>query len=332
MTKNMRQRNRCVEAGFSLIELMIVLAIFGVVVGAINTLYVAHQRSATVEGEVVDVQQNLRIAMDQITRDISMAGFALKGIQVGGVDVNPVNAVTNNASPTADMLTINTAGESIVVSTIDNSVGEVNLAAGALLNLSVRVIAGTVGGFEQSDEGASKVRIVNLNGEPVAPTAPATDMVFTVVQVNPDTDPCGAVPAPCLQLRADVAGTGTVEKGDNIIRTNVVGGAEDFPHTVRYSVAACPAPLAGNCLMRTLTPAPLGGAQVVATNISDVQFRYLLSGTTEVDAPTAAQMSSIRAIRVTISGQVVDTAAAAGGNLKTRTLMSVAAIRNASIP
>ncbi|MFZ5876899.1 MAG: PilW family protein [Nitrospirota bacterium] len=328
MTGDTQQRPAYPETGFSLVELLIVIAILGVVVGAINTLYVAHQRSATVEGEVVDVQQNLRIAMDQMIRDISMAGFALKGVQVGGVDVNPVNAVTNNASPTADMLMMNTAGESVVTSTIDDSIGEVSLAVGDLLDLSVRMIAGTVGGFEAADEGVSKVRIVNINGEPVAPTAPATDMVFTVVQVNPDTDPCGAVPAPCLQLSADVAGTGVVEKGDSIIRTSVVGGAEDFPHTVQYSVAACPAPLAGNCLMRTLTPAPLGGALVVATNISDLQFRYLLSGTTEVDAPTAAQMSSIRAIRVTISGQVVDTAAAAGGNLKTRTLMSVAAIRN----
>jgi len=49
----------------------------------------------------------------------------------------------------------------------------------------------------------------------------------------------------------------------------------------------------------------------------------------EAAAPTAAQMTSIRAVRITISGQLVDTVAAAGGNLKTRTLSSIVALRNA---
>jgi Tfp pilus assembly protein PilW len=317
MTTGTRSRTRDTEAGFGFLELLIVLGIFGVVVGAINTLYVSHQRSATVEGEVVDVQQNLRIAMEQMTRDISMAGFLVTG-------TNPVAAVVNNASPTADSLTLNTAAESLVASTIDSAAGEVTLAAGDLLDLPVRTAGGSVGGFEGADEGVSKVRIANYRGQ--ALTAGTT---FTVIQVNPTADPCGAIAAPCLQLSADAAATGFIERGDTIVKTSVPGGAEGFPHTVQYSVAVCPAPLAGNCLIRTTTPATAGGAQVVATNVSDLQVRYLLGGTTEVDAPTAAQMSAIRAVRITISGQVVDTAAAAGGNLKTRTLMSLVAIRNA---
>jgi hypothetical protein len=132
-----------------------------------------------------------------------------------------------------------------------------------------------------------------------------------------------------LRLRAINAGAGTIERGDTIVKTSVTGGAEGFPQTVQYSVAACPAPLAGNCLMRTTVPAPTGGAAVVATNVTDLQFRYLLAGNVESDAPTAADMSSIRAVRVTISGQLVDTVAVAGGNLKTRTLSSIVAIRNA---
>ncbi len=305
------------QAGFSLVELLMVLGILGVVLGAINSLYLAHQRSASVEGEVVDVQQNLRMALEQMTRDISMAGFMANG-------ADPVALVVNNASPTADTVTLNTGSESLVAATINTSSASVTVAAGGVLDLPVLAFGGSVGGFEAADEGVAEVRIVNYRGEALGAGAR-----FTVMLVNPSVTPCGAVAAPCLQLRAITAGTGDIQKGDTIVKTSVLGGAQAFPHTVAYSVAACPAPLTGNCLMRTTVPAPTGGAQVVATNVSDLQFRYLLDGTTEVDAPTAAQIGSVRAVRVTISGQLVDTVSAANGNTKTRTLMSVIAVRNA---
>jgi Tfp pilus assembly protein PilW len=302
-----------------------VLGIMGVVLGAVNSLYITHQRSATVEGEVVDIQQNLRLAMEQMTRDISMAGFLVSG-------ADSVSAVVNNASPTPDSVTLNTGSESLVAATVNTTADAVNVAAGVtVLDLPVLAFGGSVGGFESTDVGA-EVQIVNYRGSALEDGGGANTR-FTVLEVNPGTNPldmvCGAVAAPCLQVRAVTAGTGSIRPGDTIVKTSVDGGAQAFPHTVQYSVAACPAPLAGNCLMRTTVPAPAGGAQVVATNVSDLQFQYLLTGTTEVAAPTAVQLSAIRAIRVTISGQVVDTAAAANGATKTRTLMSVIAIRNA---
>jgi prepilin-type N-terminal cleavage/methylation domain-containing protein len=322
MNSRVRMTRQSDQAGFSLVEMLIVLGILGVVLGAINSLYIAHQRSATVEGEVVDIQQNLRLAMEQMTRDISMAGFLVSG-------ADPVFAVVNNASPTADSVTLNTGSESLVAATINTSSPAVNVAAGGVLDLAVMAEGGSIGGFEASDvTAAAEARIVNYRTEPLG-----AGTRFTVLEVNPGTNAadlvCGAVAAPCIELRAITAGSGSILRGDSIVKSSVAGGAQGFPQTVQYSVAACPAPLAGNCLMRTTVPAPTGGAQVVATNVSDVQFRYLLDGTTEVDAPTAAQMSSIRAVRVSISGQLVDTLAASdGGNLKTRTLSTIIAIRN----
>jgi Tfp pilus assembly protein PilW len=294
-----------------------VLGMLGVALGAFQALYVAHQRSATTETEAVDVQQNLRIGLDQMVRDISMSGFMVTGS-------TPVSVVVNNASPTADAVTLTTGSESLVSATVDSATSTVNVAAGTLIDLAVMAFNGSLGGFETVDEGAAKVRIVNYRGESLG-----VGTTFTVLQVKPAVGSCGVVPAPCMRLRADNAGTGTIGRGDSIVKTSVPGGAEAFPHTVTYSVAACPAPLAGNCLMRATVPAAAGGAMVVATNISDLQLSYLLSGNTEVAAPTAAQLSTIRAVRVTLSGQLVDTAAVAGGNLKTRTLTSIIAIRNA---
>lgn len=317
MTRYRRALPMGSQDGFGLIELLVVLAIMGLVVASIQGLYFAHQRSATTETEAVDVQQNLRIAMDQMMRDISMAGFMVSG-------VNPVATVTDGASGAPDTVTLNTGSQAIVAATVNNAATTVTLAVGNFLDVSVMVFGTSVGGFEAAvDENVSQVRIVNYRGEPLG-----TGVRFTVILVRPATGTCGSVAAPCMRLRAEVAGSGTLQRGDTIVKTSVTGGAEAFPQQVTYSVAACPAPLAGNCLMRATVPVPTGGATVVATNVTNLQFSYLLPGTMELAAPAAADMMSIRAIRVTLSGRLVDTAAVAGGNLKTRTLSSIFAIRN----
>jgi hypothetical protein len=246
-----------------------------------------------------------------------MAGFMVSAS-------DPIAAATNGASSAPDAVTLNTGSQAIVAATVNSATTNVTVAAGNFLDLAVMAFGTSIGGFEAAvDENVSRVRIVNYRGEPLG-----TAVTFTVIEVHPSTGVCGSVAAPCLRLRADIAGTGTIIRGDTIVKTSVTGGGEGFPQTVAYSVAACPAPLSGNCLMRTTVPAPTGGAAVVATNVSDLQFSYLLAGNVETAAPTAANMSSIRAIRVTLSGQLVDTAAVAGGNLKTRTLTSIVAIRN----
>jgi type II secretory pathway pseudopilin PulG len=304
------------EAGFSLIELLIVALMMGLVMGAVGTLYVSHQRAATVEAEVVDVQQNLRLAMDQIGQDVSMAGFLVTA-------QTAVGAAVNGGGPNgSDSLTINTASESKVAAAVSQGIPAVALAAGGTLNVQVAASGGSVGGFEAADVGTAKVRVVSYQNEPLV-----AGTTFTVLSVNPTAGTCGAVAAPCLSLSADIAANGAINAGDLVVKTGIAG-AEGFPHTVQYAVAACPALTPGFCLMRTTVPAAAGAQTVVATNVTDLQFRYLLTTNTEVDAPTAAELALIRAVRVTLNGQIVATTAAAGGATKTRSLMSVMAIRN----
>jgi len=305
------------EAGFSLIELLIVALMMGLVMGAVGTLYVSHQRAATVEAEVVDVQQNLRLAMDQIGQDVSMAGFLVTA-------QTAIGAAVNGGGPNgSDSLTINTASESRVAAAVSQGIPTVALALNDTLNVQVAASAGSVGGFENAvDANTAKVRVVSYQNQPLG-----AGTTFTVLSVNPTAGTCGAVAAPCLSLRADAVANGAINAGDLVVKTGIAC-AEGFPHTVQYAVAACPAPTPGFCLMRTTVPAAAGAQTVVATNITDLQFRYLLTTNIEIDAPTAAELTLIRAVRVTLNGQIVATTAAAGGATKTRSLMSVIAIRN----
>ncbi len=63
------------QYGFSLVELLVVMVIFGIFSGAVYSLYITHLKTAYSRDEVIDVQQNVRIAMDRLSRDIRMAGL-----------------------------------------------------------------------------------------------------------------------------------------------------------------------------------------------------------------------------------------------------------------
>ncbi|HEX9189745.1 MAG TPA: prepilin-type N-terminal cleavage/methylation domain-containing protein, partial [Vicinamibacteria bacterium] len=65
------------QGGFSLIELMIAMTITLIVSGAIYGLLTAGSNAFRREPEVADRQQNIRLAMDLISRDVYTAGAAL---------------------------------------------------------------------------------------------------------------------------------------------------------------------------------------------------------------------------------------------------------------
>ncbi len=61
--------------GFTLIELMVAMAISGVVLAGIYTTYQAQQESYIVQEQASAMQQNIRAAMYHLEKDIRMAGY-----------------------------------------------------------------------------------------------------------------------------------------------------------------------------------------------------------------------------------------------------------------
>ncbi|MCX8043351.1 MAG: prepilin-type N-terminal cleavage/methylation domain-containing protein [Desulfobacterota bacterium] len=61
--------------GFTLIELMVAIAVFGVISTAIYATYHNQQRIYLAQEKVVEMQQNLRAAMFFIERDLRMIGY-----------------------------------------------------------------------------------------------------------------------------------------------------------------------------------------------------------------------------------------------------------------
>ncbi|MCK5244375.1 MAG: PilW family protein [Desulfobacterales bacterium] len=75
--------------GFTLIELLISMALSGIVMSAIYTLFISQNRSYSIQEQVSEMQQNARVAMDRIVRDVRMAGYGVMNSEaflIGSVD------------------------------------------------------------------------------------------------------------------------------------------------------------------------------------------------------------------------------------------------------
>jgi len=71
--------------GFTISELLVAMAISGIVMAALYSTYHSQQRSFTTQAQVVDMQQNLRSAFCFIERDIRKAGCNPTGNAYAGI-------------------------------------------------------------------------------------------------------------------------------------------------------------------------------------------------------------------------------------------------------
>ena len=84
--------------GMTLIELLVVLVICTMLIGGIYRLFISQSRAYTVQDQVVEVQQNTRLAMELLLRDLRMTGF--------DNDRTPVPEIINALTPGPDSITV----------------------------------------------------------------------------------------------------------------------------------------------------------------------------------------------------------------------------------
>jgi len=71
------------EAGFTLLELLIAMALSLVVLGAAFSAFTYQDKAYRNQGQVTEMQQNLRAAADLIAQDLRMAGYGVPAGAVG---------------------------------------------------------------------------------------------------------------------------------------------------------------------------------------------------------------------------------------------------------
>jgi type IV pilus assembly protein PilW len=258
------------QRGFTLIELLVASALASLVGMAAYTIFSNSSRSTVAQEDVTEAQQNVRVAMDVLSRDIRGAGFGLQDfinypINIGGVN-HSAPVVISNRSTGFDTITLvgiglpaSTLAAPAILPATCNQAGQKTICVNSLNDLTGRKYVSLEG-----------IRLLEITG-----TNPAA----------------GGNPA-------------TVAIVEALDRTYAPGTRLFVVQAIRYSLVAntsltgCSA--ANPCLARHDLER---NNQVVAQNIEDMQFAVSRKGSTDfINYPITA-LNDVSAVRASLVGR-----------------------------
>lgn len=268
------------NSGFSLVEILVVLVIMGLVVTAVYATFLSTQKQAYTQEAVIEVQQNLRAALDFLVKDIRMARF---------MSPPEENALVN--APAQMLVDANDNG--IYENTLDERPLFSLVSASSLYGYA-RVIGEMAGGVlvapgtSQQFAAGDAVRVfrpVSLN--------PATG-VYAVSGISPGT-------TDGVELSGYVAGAAAV--GDLLVRMPAGAGNDDFPLQIDYQLVADPSSsdINMNQLQRRITDRDgniIENFQLIASNISNIALNYL-----DKSGNPVSDLSEVVAVEITMTAQ-----------------------------
>ena len=282
--------------GVTLIELLIALVISSILIAGLYRTFVSQQASYATQEQVVDMQQNVRVAINQMIREIRMAGFSGKGDNAPGINdiinvFKNVNGFTSIITP-VDETTVDgiTHDQITVLAAYVVKDGDV-LTLDALAKSGDKTV--TLNGSAPFD--GDKKKYLCLGGQYLYEVESAAGNVVTLKDTNPlgedhlKGDTVFMVKAITYGLRMDTDGVTPV-----LFRNENTGG----------------------------------GRQPLAENIENLQFRYLLADGTETDAP--GDPTQIRGVRIMITArtQRSDPQSKEPGGFLRRTINTYVDVRN----
>lgn len=310
------------DTGFTLVEMLIVVGMLGLVLAAVYSTYSSNLRAAQSQGEVLEVQQNLRVALDWLTRDLKMAGALLP----------PGTAPIATASGTSN-ISLNTASAEGRLARVQfDPPGDPYQVPGTPTEITLTVeppasptAPNIVDGFARGDH----LRLIRPfdGAEPLGGTR---SLVVADQTGNPARGVFGTS-LPAITLAKSDGSTflpgDLVRPGDLLAK---VADPATYPMSVGYylvdsgvSVNGYSCPAGQKCLVRQVN-GPSGPADIVATRLASLSFSYLQDGYTEAAVP--ADPAKVRAVRITLHGTTARTAAASGA--RDRGVTTVVKLRN----
>lgn len=265
------------EAGFTIIELLIAIALGLVIVAGLFRTFKVQHDSYVVQDQVSAMQQNLRAAMYLITRDLQMAGYYTNFDRTNRqMDWNDLDGDSN---PTNNMET----GRPLIFGVNNAAVAGVK----AQTDIIVIVKAAADGHILTAGEGASAGVITlasrDLDGDGTDDLNNSGKKFGLLVKEDLSFADFFQVDSPSGTITPPGGLTENYTTGDRVFRADVI----------IYRVtddATRP------CLERK----NLGddnGYQVIAENIDNLKFRYQLNDRSWVNDPAGSQ-ARVRAVEV----------------------------------
>ena len=94
------------ECGFTLVELLIAMAITGIILGTVVSTFITQRKTYALQEQITEMMQNARAAMETMTREIRMAGYHTIGAAFDGITYNAaqlqIRADLNSDGDTTD--------------------------------------------------------------------------------------------------------------------------------------------------------------------------------------------------------------------------------------
>ena len=218
------------EQGVTLIELMVGIVVALVVVAAAFTILTTSQKSTQANDQAVETQQNVRIAMDLLSRDIKHAGFGMTGpVGACATAIVPLDHTPAGPDTGPDSVRLLVpVGTSIAPAwTLASAVGgtasvpQITLTSGAVANMATEA-GGSLNGAVVTIAGVATATVTSVGGDTInfAPIPP------------PVAFPAG-MPVYLLQCVTYSIGTTTAACGGNspcLLRNgvSVADGIEDI--------------------------------------------------------------------------------------------------------
>ena len=133
------------QAGVTLIELMVGMVVAAIVVAAAFTILTNTSKTLRANEQIVDTQQNVRMAMEWLARDFKLAGFGNPGVPLGNCtnaivpgDQNPTGVDSGPDSVQVLVPTTRTSGSNrwtLLVPTTTAGTTQITLQSGAVADM-----------------------------------------------------------------------------------------------------------------------------------------------------------------------------------------------------
>ena len=210
------------DKGITLIELMVALVIGGFLLAATYRTFISQQKTFVIQEQVVDMQQNVRAAINRMMTELRMSGFGnVSMVLPVTFSTGTFNNVLNLNTPAAGALTIVSAVGGTSTLTAEGGVGQTQVVVTTLTDGQGNALFDTgnrkyisIGGLESHvitsiDNGT---KTITLNG-PLTFYHPVGTPVYTIRALSYQVALVNGIPT---LLRDENMGGGAQPQADNI--------------------------------------------------------------------------------------------------------------------
>jgi len=179
--------------GLTLIELLVAMAISSILIAAIYRTFMGQHKTYTVQEQVVDMQQNVRVAINRMMREIRMAGFGnvIDILSLSGGVNGFTQVITPGSNSFGNTITIvggfkqirRDNGDPILIASASGNQITLNYATDEFDGNAHRFIC--IGGIESNTVQSRSERILTLD-EPLRYTHPSGTPIHKIQAITYD--------------------------------------------------------------------------------------------------------------------------------------------------